>query len=452
MLSVPLQESLKNDVALRNCLTGKSCILRYEIRDLLSKNSKYYWFVFDVWFVFPVVKKCSNDTIQSLISPRLILYNIMIHSSFLIIRQDLFLSYSSTTRKQSWIPFARQKCNASLFAPLLNIFNCFCTYRTKLSIKCHSITGRAAELYAAIRNPVVFLSNSVNFEDSRLNIGGSKAFGVDQNLSFIWSWVHIRNRCPNCMSNRSRNLPAMASQLGWIVDFQLSTSRCLDSKRWCCLCNVFNNWTSSSAVVISLWGRVNCNCPNSFHKCPTQNNTERFSISNQHLFYETKRSNSNVLFTALRYQRSVSKPSSTNILGLQDKALSYHDVFYDTQTRSLSQNSRGRLVCHMCFTTELQRCGFTSTKRLCNKQSQDNMQLKTNEQNRHDTLKHTEISSGRKAKNKKEGGRGNKKKKRRTKKGGRKQQKTRGEGNTKKRRREQHKKGGEKQKTKKEKH
>ena len=35
-----------------------------------------------------------------------------------------------------------------------------------------SITGRKAEPYAAIRNPVVFLSRSVNLTDSPLNVGG----------------------------------------------------------------------------------------------------------------------------------------------------------------------------------------------------------------------------------------------------------------------------------------
>ena len=60
----------------------------------------------------------------------------------------------------------RQKCKMNLFALLLNFFNWFCTNRTKLSIKCFVRCGPIVEPYAAIRNPEVLLSHSLNLADS----------------------------------------------------------------------------------------------------------------------------------------------------------------------------------------------------------------------------------------------------------------------------------------------
>ena len=48
-------------------------------------------------------------------------------------------------------------------------------------------------------------------------------------------------------------------------------------------------------------------------------------------------------------------PSHQTNLGLRTKVLRYHDVFfYDTQTRSLSQNSRSRVVCHCATQLKLE--------------------------------------------------------------------------------------------------
>ena len=80
---------------------------------------------------------------------------------------------------EAFIVGQSQKCNMDLFALHLNVFNWFCTYRTELSVSAslsssstHSMIGWKVLLHVVIKNPVVFLSHSVNLTDSPSNVGG----------------------------------------------------------------------------------------------------------------------------------------------------------------------------------------------------------------------------------------------------------------------------------------
>ena len=109
-----------------------------------------------------------------------------------------------------------------------------------------------AEPYAAISNPVVFLSHSVNLVDSPLIVQG-----FPRPVMSIRLWRSFRrggfigNRCSNCLSHRSRAISASigepASLNCW---FSEVNSRSLGSRHVCCLCNVFIYCTSSSTVAI----------------------------------------------------------------------------------------------------------------------------------------------------------------------------------------------------------
>ena len=173
----------------------------------------------------------------------------------------------------------RQKCNMNLFALLLKIFNCFCTHRSKLSIKCFVRDDVVLIFHAFDHWPESWaissnqkprrlpepLSERWRFSFERWKF--TKAIDVDKLCRSFDRGFALKNHCLNCLSNRSRNLRQPGEPACLNCRFSAVNLEILWFKACCCPCNVFIIWTNCSTVAIWLGidGRESCNCSNSFH-------------------------------------------------------------------------------------------------------------------------------------------------------------------------------------------
>ena len=148
---------------------------------------------------------------------------------------------------------------------------------------------------------------------------------------------------------------------------------------------------------------MNCNCFNSFHPEGSRQHKRLYCEMLQHfsrqvqicrLFPNTEQykihPSQNRCFNTW-----ISTKFHLSALVYEPKrSASMTCFFFDTQTRSLSQNSRGRPVGHCAtHTTEVEKCGIQQTETAVQKRTEDNMQLKTHEENKEYCLEHTEIPS-----------------------------------------------------------
>ena len=105
-------------------------------------------------------------------------------------------------------------------------------------------------------------------------------------------------------------------------------------------------------------GRVNCNCFNSFHRERPREHKRLHCEMLQHRLRQVP-----ICHQFDNTEQYIILPSLLSTLAYEPKRSATMMCFYDTQTRSLSRNSRSRLVCHCA--TQLSLKDVESTKHNC---------------------------------------------------------------------------------------
>ncbi len=141
------------------------------------------------------------------------------------------------------------------------------------------------------------------------------------------------------------------SLLVWTADFQLSTSRSLDSKHVVvpATCSSFEQILGLSPCgSVSMVERAATVPIRSTMKDPE--NTRECTVSGFNTFFGKYQSVTNFPHRSkTKYVRLTNQPWSTNLIASLPWCVSY-----DSQTRSLSQNSRSRVVCHCATQLKLE--------------------------------------------------------------------------------------------------
>ena len=233
----------------------------------------------------------------------------------------------------------RQKCNMNLFALLLKIFNCFCTHRSKLSIKCFVRDDVVLIFHAFDHWPESWaissnqkprrlpepLSERWRFSFERWKF--TKAIDVDKLCRSFDRGFALKNHCLNCLSNRSRNLrqpgepaclncrfSAVNLEILWFKSMLLSLQRVHHlTKLFDCRHLARYRWSRELQLFqfVSQWKILR-----------TQENV---------LWVVSTPSSANTNLSPISHPGAIQNTSvSPNNLGLRTKVLRYHDVFFMT--------------------------------------------------------------------------------------------------------------------------